>query len=243
MATETQLLELLDYGEDLPPSARAVLLAHASTGSEHAANDVASLPVGARDRLILLYRAQLFGARMDGRDRCPQCGETVTFVLDSQELAASGSVSQQRTVVHCNGYTVTCRPPCSTDVLAAEQASTAQEARRVLLAATVLHAQQHARAVDPAELPGEVINAIGRALAEADQLAEISFGLSCDTCGATWDTLFDVADFVWQELRDWGRRLQLDVHQLGTAYGWSEAETLAVPARRRAVYLKLAADA
>ena len=52
----------------------------------------------------------------------------------------------------------------------------------------------------------------------------------------------DVGSFVWAELHAHGRRVLREVDVLARAYGWTEAEVLALGERRRAAYLALAED-
>ena len=45
---------------------------------------------------------------------------------------------------------------------------------------------------------------------------------------------------VWSDLTDWVGRTLTEVHQLARAYGWSEAEILAMSGWRRRWYLEAA---
>ena len=49
--------------------------------------------------------------------------------------------------------------------------------------------------------------------------------------------VLDVGEFLWAEVRQAAMRLLEDVHALAWAYGWREADLLAMPAQRRAFYL------
>jgi hypothetical protein len=64
--------------------------------------------------------------------------------------------------------------------------------------------------------------------------------ISCDACGESWTRVLDVDDYLWCELDAWAARTLQDIHLLATAYGWSEAQVLAVSPRRRRRYLELA---
>jgi hypothetical protein len=76
-------------------------------------------------------------------------------------------------------------------------------------------------------------------MASADPMAEIRLRLRCPTCGREWDESLDIASFVWAEIEARARQLLWEIHSLASAYGWTEAETLSWPARRRAMYLEM----
>jgi hypothetical protein len=52
--------------------------------------------------------------------------------------------------------------------------------------------------------------------------------------------VFDVADYLWQELHAWAKDVLRSVHALAVAYGWREADVLALSPTRRRIYLELA---
>ena len=49
----------------------------------------------------------------------------------------------------------------------------------------------------------------------------------------------DVAAFFWTELNAWAVRLLREIHALASAYGWREADILALSPKRRDLYLEL----
>jgi hypothetical protein len=79
---------------------------------------------------------------------------------------------------------------------------------------------------------------IGDRLAEADPLAEILLNFDCPACKENFAEPLDLASFFWSALDARVRRLLADVHALASAYGWSEAEILALSSQRRNFYLK-----
>ena len=91
------------------------------------------------------------------------------------------------------------------------------------------------------ELPDETIEAISRAMLEADPQAEIILQLTCPACAHEWNLLFDIADFFWTELSVQAQRLLREIDTLARVYGWTEREILNLPAQRRQTYLELVA--
>ena len=88
-------------------------------------------------------------------------------------------------------------------------------------------------------LPGAVRKAIASRMREADPQAEIELALECPTCAHAWLARLDVIAFVWAELGALAQRLLHDVHRLAAAYGWGEAEILAMSPWRRRAYLDM----
>ncbi len=78
------------------------------------------------------------------------------------------------------------------------------------------------------------------ALSTCDPQADVRIDLDCASCGHRWTSPFDIARYLWTELETHARRLLYDVHALATAYGWAEADVLAVSPARRRYYLELA---
>jgi hypothetical protein len=234
---DQDLLALLDEGAGRTPLERAVLLARAA--ARQPAEDVARLPLGRRERLILHLHETLIGTPIESRDTCPHCGETTEFALATGDLQALPTSPDGPVHVGVGGYAVSCRPPATCDLDAAARTPGHDEARRRLLTAIVLHATRDGVPVAAADLPGPVVAAVADALADADPLAELRLHLVCEPCGGTWEADLDLGHFVWCELRDQGRRLLREVHVLATAYGWREDDILALSPARRAVYLGL----
>jgi len=213
-------LDLWQAVEGRDPVGRSLALA-AAGGREP--DELARLPLGRRDALLLeLYAGQALDATAD----CPQCGERAEFAVDTRELLARAGAAMEPAPVG----SVAWRSPDSLDVLAAAAAGDEDAAERVLLE----------RCTGSADLPAEVRAEVARAMAEADPLAEVLVQVPCPACGANFVADVEVAAFVWAELRTRATRLLHEVDVLARAYGWTEAEVLALGDRRRAVYLELA---
>ena len=79
-------------------------------------------------------------------------------------------------------------------------------------------------------------------MAERDPQAETILELVCPECETAFTAPFDAADYLHRELRDHGRAVYREVHQLALAYHWSETEILAMTRQRRRLYLGLLAE-
>jgi hypothetical protein len=78
------------------------------------------------------------------------------------------------------------------------------------------------------------------ALQKFDELhagAEITLQLTCPGCARSETIDLDIARFLWIEVRHAALRLLREVHELASAYGWTQDAILAMTAQRRSAYL------
>jgi hypothetical protein len=216
------LVRIWEAGAALHPIDRALLI----LGSA----DAARLPLGTRDVELLRTRAATLGDRLEATDACPECGERVDLSLSCEVLAGAEPAPERWTVEH-GDLRITVRPLDSVDAAAAVAAGDVEAAVAELLARAV---------IEPAgPLPPDAAAAVTASLSEHDAGAELLIDLTCPECAARWQRVLDVAGFVWTELEARAQRLLGDVHALATAYGWTEAEVLALGDARRAAYLAM----
>ena len=208
-------LDLWQEAEGRDPVGRSLALAAAVSGRP--LEELSALPIGRRDALLLELHA---GETLDATAACPACGEQAEFSVDTAALIARAE-DPKRT-----GW----RPPDSNDIAAAAATGDAEAAERVLLE----------RCAGSADLSPDERAAVVAALAEADPLAEVLVDVSCPACGEEFVADLDIGAFVWADVRARAQRLLLEVDALARAYGWTEAEVLALGERRRGAYLQLA---
>jgi hypothetical protein len=77
------------------------------------------------------------------------------------------------------------------------------------------------------------------ALDAADPGMDVVFDVACADCGHVNARAFDVPAFVWADVVGRVDALMVDVAVLGRAFGWTEPQTLALPAVRRARYVEM----
>jgi hypothetical protein len=234
-------LDLWEAGHGLSSTGRSLALAAAAGPEGCDVDDLARLPLGRRDALLLGLHSALAGPTLDATASCPACGEAAEFGVDVGELVAQSGelVAAPPTPLEVDGFVVLWRLPDSSDVDAASAAGSAQEAERVLLERCVADARDpDGEAIDA--LPAGVRAALARAMADADPLAEVLVNVTCPECSEEFVADVDVGRFVWAELQARGQRVLREVDVLARAYGWTEAEVLALAERRRAAYLALA---
>lgn len=241
------LLNTWDWGQHQSPLERALRLLAAA--HPHASVDtLAELTVGQRDTKLLALRESLFGPHLTGLVNCPACGELLELnftVMDVIGASVSGSVPEQALTgegaealsLSVGGYEVLFRLADSRDLQAVSAVEEAPAARRQLLQRCIISIESEGESRTAGELPQEIIAAIEERMAAADPQADLQLSLSCIACTHSWQTAFDIVSFLWSELDNWAHRTLHDVHLLASAYGWSEAETLALSPWRRRLYI------
>ncbi|SDM15851.1 T4 family baseplate hub assembly chaperone [Allokutzneria albata] len=225
---EAELLSLWENGSWLDTAGRALVLAEAGGGAEP--GTAAELPIGERDAILLSLHESWFGRRLRCAVTCPSCQgrlETEVSTVDLRVPVGTGGP------VSADGVELDVRPVSTADLLAARD-------RRALLLRCVRSARKGERAISPAELPEEVLEAVAAALPELDPQADVSLGMSCASCAHEWGAPFDIAGYLWAVLDTHARRLLYEIHELATAYGWTEREVLSVGPARRRFYLEAA---
>jgi len=217
---------------------RPLVLA-AAAGEEGREDVLAGLPLGRRDGLLLALHHALGGGALEATARCPDCGEPAEFSVDPDALLARAADAPPPAGLEAAGFVVAWRSPDSRDVVAAAAAGDAAAAERVLLGRCVTAATGPDGDVDGTAFPPAAREALARAMADADPLAEVLVDVTCPACEAVFAADLDVGAFVWAELRADAQRLLREVDALARAYGWTEPEVLALDDGRRAAYLEL----
>lgn len=233
-----------EVGRSQHPVERALTLLAAGLPDTDRAS-LADWPLGRRDAALLALREATVGPALDVHTHCPACRAELEFSLDSPSISGDlpdrlaegrdpGASAPMLDIDDGAGAPWRFRPPTSTDLLAAARADSVEDAREVLTRRCLVSAP-----VPDGEPPEEVLAALPARLAEADPGAELVVDLICPDCGHGWRADLDVATFFWTEVDSEARRLLRDVHALARAYGWREADILAMSPARRQVYLEM----
>jgi hypothetical protein len=236
--TASDLLSVWERGRDRHPVDRALLIVHAAC-PDLPDDALAALPVGQRDARLFAARAATLGERLDGSAACPRCAAPLEYSIDVGDLCdpreptgANGPIELDDGGIH-----LAVRRLDSRDLAAISAAADVGAARWQLLRRCLVVSGCDGRTVDPSELSPAVIERIPARLAEADPQADVTLDIRCDACGHAWPLPFDIAAFFWLEIEALASRLVADVDALARAYGWREADILAMSGARRSAYL------
>jgi uncharacterized Zn finger protein (UPF0148 family) len=226
----SDILEMWERGHRLHPLDQGLLAL--STALSYPPANVANWPLGQRNHALFDLYSKAFGSRLKGWTSCPACGEKVEFDLDANVLVSAQEEEHARPETLAVGGE-RFRLPTSRDLAEVMAASDAKPA-----AIRLLERCRENRS-EPLALSDDMLDEVEEKLASADPMANIRLALVCPACGHEWDATLDIARFVWAEIESRARRLFWEVHHLARAYGWTEAETLSLPASRRAMYLEM----
>ena len=226
----TELLNAWEIGLHQPPLLRTLTLLLAAQ-PDRSFDDLARLSLGQRNRALLDLREALFGTQLDSVAACPQCGEQLSLEFATSDLQTTIAPPPETLALESETGAITFRVPNTLDLIAAAQLHEVAAARELLLRRCV-----H-QPIEP--LPDRTRDAIAQAMAQADPQADLQLALTCPACTHTWQVAFDIAAYLWSEINTWANRLLGEVHQLASAYGWREADILALSAYRRECYLEL----
>jgi hypothetical protein len=254
---DRQILDVWGAGRRHPAARPLLMLAAARP--DLPAEQLAALPVGRRNLLLLRDRQATFGDGVEGDVTCPACGERLELELRLAELIAApeavsaGSEGSEGSAVsggsevsdaaegevRAGDVVLRFRLPSPADLQAASSAPDAEAAAGVLLRRCVLSAVRNDRPVPVAELPVEVIDALDTALGQHDPHADLRLATACASCGHAFELVVDPGELYWAELAERAQRLLYQVHRLACAYGWTEGEILRLDPARREAYLEL----
>lgn len=228
--TAERLLTVWEHGLQRHPIDRALLLlglAEPATPPE-ALPDV---PLGERNAALMALHCARFGSRLTAWADCPGCGERMEFEIDAAALPPAPEGTAE--LVEAAGLRF--HRPTSRHLAQLTEVQDAEAAARRLL---------HACAETPEALPQDpqalsrLLDAVETATEAADPWSDLSLAVCCPACGREESAALDIAGILWEEIDAHAQRLLDEVHVLAQAYGWSEAEVLALSDARRAAYLE-----
>jgi hypothetical protein len=198
------------------------------------------LTVGQCDARLFRLRRAIFGDVLEAVATCPACGEDVELELSLAELQPDeidGEVPLG--TVAADGFELDYRLPRNEDLRLLAARGDEVDARD-LLERCVLEARTPDGTPALAhELPDAVADSVLAAMADSDPGASVQLEVHCP-CGDRWVDELDIRQIVWTDLTDWVGRTLTEVQQLAMAYGWSEADILAIAPWRRRWYLEAA---
>jgi hypothetical protein len=239
-----QALALWDAGQTRHPIDRA-LLALALAMPEEAPDELADRPVGWREVNLLALRNATFGSALDGYAPCPSCGSLMEFSLDGSTLLEGLPAPDGNARITLDDQQW--RLPNSRDQAMILDAPDPQTAVSWLLDRCRLdESMQSASSLainretsQKTKCSPVLINELESRMEALDPAANIRLGMRCTDCGHAWDAVLDIGACFWDELGTLARQLLESIHRLASAYGWREAEILALSPARRAAYLNM----
>jgi hypothetical protein len=238
-----ELLDTWEWGQARSPADRALLLLTAAS-PETSADALADLSIGQRDAGLLRLREWTFGPQLVGLAACPHCGERLELTFQVGDvLAPLPAPGDQPSSFSVGAYEVEFRLPNSGDLVAVTASGDVERGRRLLLERCLLSARRGDEQKPLDELPADVVETLLARMAQSDPQGDVRLAVACPSCGHEWQAVFDIISFFWSEINVWAQRTLQQVHSLALAYGWREADILALSPWRRQYYLHLVGGA
>lgn len=234
------ILDVWERGLRQPLQRQVVaLLVAVVPGSSDAS--ISALPLGARDALLFDLRERLFGPDLATLATCPNCAEQLEAGFTLADVRLPPADDQTDAAIETATHRIAFRPPATADLLVIPEGADAAAARAILLERCVTAHDAQGNPVAPNALPPEILPVIAERMAQADPQAVVELRLGCDACGKAFDAVFDIAGFLLREIHVWAQQMLRDIDSLARAYGWREADTLALSPTRRQIYLDMVA--
>jgi hypothetical protein len=220
---ETLFAEL---APDRPTAAGVMLLQRLGRTGESERFDPGRLALTDFETALVALRCHLYGPDASSEANCSACGERVELSFSFERLAEA---AQPRPLAGAapepgGGEVggVRFRLPTAADACACEGRPDAAE---------------RLRATCMGNLPDPGLRRrVERAMARFGPLLSRVVAAPCTACSAVLRTLIHVPTFVVGEVA-WGARTVFEeVHLIASAYGWREADILALPRTRRRRY-------
>lgn len=235
----SELLSIWERGPTQNPVQRALTLLNAAH-PEVSAQELAQLCIGRRNALLLTLREWTFGPRLSGMAACASCGERLEMEFNVSDIRVAEYVIPEESLsLSADGYDVKLRLPNSVDLIAILEDTEVAAARRTLLERCILSVFHDSEKKAADQLPEHILDMIAERMEQADPQADIQLSLSCPACGLEWQAAFDIVQYFWNEINSWAQHTLRGIHTLASAYGWREADILAIAPWRRQLYLEM----
>lgn len=227
----SDLLEVWEHGAGLHPLDRGLVTLSAAFPEVPSAS-LADWTLGRRNQALMELHCSLFGSDLDGWMACARCGEKMEFKINARALIGNSlhGINREQTVFF-KGQSF--RLPSSRDLAAAAEQKDAEAA------ALCLMERCRTNADGPVQWTGEDLEQLGEKMAAADPQAEIRLALRCPSCGNQSTETIEIMSFLWAEIQVRVKQLLWEVHEIASAYGWTESQVLSLSPARRALYLEM----
>jgi len=192
-------------------------------------DDLLDQPVGTRDQLVMLIRAQIAAPPLRSEPACTDCGAHFELTVMPEDLGLgpdTAPINPNARAVVIEEQELMIRPVRLSDLLAVETLPNIPQAAELL-----------AERVCEDEIANVSTEALAKALEELDPTADIWLNTQCPECGTEHSIAFDPVHYTAVELRQHAQQILREVSDIARVFHWSEHDILALPESRRAYYL------
>jgi hypothetical protein len=234
-----ELFDVWERGQGQSPAQRALILL-AVACKETPPEQLGQFSIGRRDADLLALREHTFGLQLASTAVCPHCAVQLEFRIDADDIRMTPTeernAPEQLTEAECE---IAFRLPNSLDLATLDPSADLETNRQRLFERCVTEAKRAGVEIAASQLPDAVVAAVAQRMSELDPQADVQLALACPQCDHKWHAPLDPISYFWSEIHAWAHRILREVHALASAYGWREADILALSAWRRQAYLEL----
>jgi len=206
-------------------------------------DNLALLSLGNRNAKLFRLRESLFGTEMNANSSCSECDEKIEFQLDTQRIC-SPDISvwdgDEISLSHGAEHSL-CRPANSydlRDILPILEIEGPDVAERELVFRCILQFKKDS-VLQPVEtISDDLISVISDKIKKSDIHSQILCRINCPECENSWAEPFDIASYLWHEIKDKAQIILSEVQMLAKAFGWWEGDILSLSDIRRKYYLE-----
>lgn len=219
----------VDLSMSGPEPVTDVLVRCGRSGTVSATREaIEDLTVGTRTRALLMLAVASGRESVQVLHQCTACAERMEVDVPFREIARFGADTAHQVRVVDAGRQWLVRLPSGMD-------------QRRWASAGISDPLAMARSLvvegDGADLDEGWLDRLGSTLQGVDPLIDFRLHVRCPGCTAAHSLDLDLQALALEELRRIQRALMVAVHRLASAYHWSEADIVAMPAWRRETYV------
>lgn len=197
---------------------------------------IRNLTIGDRMILILTIRKMLFGDNIQCVFSCPQCNEQLSSDLSVNAfLKKTSTPSKDFLDVKFSKYRLRIRPITGMDEEEILENKNVQKIEKIARSCIVSSKPN----LPNTRLTEDFIIFISSKLEELDPHAHIVLDLICPSCKHSFQSLFNIEDFLYQEIRADKDQLEAEVNWLAMNYHWGLNEVMSLPRNKRKRYVEL----
>lgn len=211
---------------------------------EPAAERLGAWTLDRRVRVLLTVARETQGDRLMWMARCPiqDCGHEMELELSVSQLLSMPEPAERFSWSAVPDCTLELRLPTGRDQMewrgaVATDAEVEGGGLALRLATALVSSVNGQPPSADWSLPHEWLPALDTTFREHDALVALELQVSCPWCGNDSVLEPDLEALALSRLAAEQKRVLEEIHQLASAYHWTEAEVLAVPQWRRSFYL------
>lgn len=241
LAEPATLLAVWERAAGAPAAARAAVLVHGA-GLVGELDEALDLDLGRCAALASQAYREEFGTSADAVTVCGECGELIEATVPAGGVGPTGATGEANRPAPTG--------PQVRELVVGDWVVRAATTRDLLLAAgepDAVAASLLSRCVrhretgqPPGALPAQVLADLDEAAEELAGAGSLVSVVTCPACSASVEVGLDAGALLWESVASAGIKLLTEVATLAAAFGWSEAEILALSPERRRAYLTFA---